>query len=101
MVDLFAARRSWLMSVLDHGYRPLNLVVRRMVWHLGIRYRLHVASLPGKPDLVISRLRQIIDVRGCFWHRHGCKLTTNPKSNRRFGTRNSGDGRRDARNATS
>ena len=61
-----------------------ELLVRRIVWQLGIRYRLHVASLPGRPDVVISRLRKIIDVRGCFWHRHGCKLTTNPKSNRRF-----------------
>lgn len=55
-----------------------------MVWALGFRYRLHVAKLPGKPDIVFTRLKKIIEVRGCFWHRHGCKLTTTPKSKVKF-----------------
>ena len=38
---------------------------------MGYRYRLHVATLPGKPDLVFTRLKSIIEVRGCFWHQHG------------------------------
>jgi DNA mismatch endonuclease (patch repair protein) len=45
----------------------------RIVFGLGYRYRLHVPDLPGRPDLVFPRLRKIIDVRGCFWHRHTCK----------------------------
>jgi DNA mismatch endonuclease, patch repair protein len=48
---------------------------------MGYRYRLHVTKLPGKPDLVFPRLRRIIDVRGCFWHRHpGCIDSHIPKS---------------------
>jgi len=47
-----------------------EMKVRRLVHSMGYRYRLHVAKLPGRPDLVFSRLRKIIEVRGCFWHRH-------------------------------
>lgn len=48
---------------------------------MGFRYRLHVAKLPGKPDLVFSALKKIIEVRGCFWHQHGkCIDSHIPKS---------------------
>ena len=48
---------------------------------MGFRYRLHVATLPGKPDLVFPRLRKIIQVHGCFWHQHnGCIDSHIPKS---------------------
>ncbi len=49
-----------------------ELVVRKIVHSLGFRYRLHVASLPGAPDLVFPRLRKIILIHGCFWHMHTC-----------------------------
>jgi DNA mismatch endonuclease (patch repair protein) len=59
-----------------------ELTVRRLVHALGFRYRLHVGSLPGKPDLVFVGRRKVIFVHGCFWHRHGtrCPLTRLPKS---------------------
>jgi DNA mismatch endonuclease, patch repair protein len=49
------------------------MIVRKLVFSMGYRYRLHVKDLPGRPDLVFPRLRKIIEVRGCFWHRHTCK----------------------------
>lgn len=56
--------------------------VRRVVHSLGFRYRLHIGSLPGKPDMVFAQRRKVIFVHGCFWHRHGtrCPLTRLPKS---------------------
>ncbi len=58
-----------------------ELVVRRLVHGMGFRYRLHVADLPGKPDLVLHRLNKVIEVRGCFWHGHGkCIDSHVPKS---------------------
>ena len=59
------------------------MVVRLLVHSLGYRYRLHDKKLPGKPDLVFPRLKKVIFVHGCFWHRHpkmSCKLTRTPKS---------------------
>ncbi len=52
--------------------------VRRMVHAMGFRYRLHVKTLPGKPDLVLPRHRKIICVHGCFWHAHGCRAARRP-----------------------
>lgn len=52
---------------------------------MGYRFRLHVASLPGKPDLVFRRLMKIIEVRGCFWHQHpGCIDSHTPKTRRAY-----------------
>jgi site-specific DNA-cytosine methylase len=49
--------------------------LRRLIHGLGYRYRLHVRSLPGTPDLVFPARRAIIFMHGCFWHRHqGCRL---------------------------
>ena len=55
--------------------------VRRAAHSLGYRFRLHRRSLPGTPDLTFPRLRKVIFVHGCFWHRHpGCRRTTTPKT---------------------
>lgn len=47
-----------------------ELVVRRYLHAQGLRYRLHVQELPGKPDLVFTARRTCVFVHGCFWH--GC-----------------------------
>lgn len=58
-----------------------EMLVRRMAHQLGFRYKLHARDLPGTPDLVFPRLRKVIFVHGCFWHRHAnCKRTTVPKA---------------------
>jgi DNA mismatch endonuclease, patch repair protein len=62
-----------------------EMVVRRMLTAQGLRYRLHRASLPGKPDIVLGPRRLVIFVHGCFWHRHpGCREATMPSANRTF-----------------
>lgn len=58
-----------------------EMMVRRLVYNLGYRYRLHRADLPGKPDMVFVSQRKVIFVHGCFWHAHGCKLSHVPKTN--------------------
>lgn len=58
-----------------------EMIVRRVAHGLGYRYRLHVRSLPGSPDLVFPRKKKVIFVHGCFWHRHdGCSRMTFPKT---------------------
>jgi DNA mismatch endonuclease (patch repair protein) len=47
-----------------------EMIVRRLVHGMGYRYRVHVAKLPGRPDIVLARLKKVIEVRGCFWHQH-------------------------------
>lgn len=61
--------------------RPEKLV-RSLLHRLGYRFRLQRGDLPGKPDIVLPRLRVVIFVHGCFWHRHpGCKRASMPAAN--------------------
>jgi DNA mismatch endonuclease (patch repair protein) len=82
---LTPARRSENMRKIRSKNTLPETIVRRLVYAMGYRYRLHVAKLPGKPDIVFSRLKKIIEVRGCFWHQHkGCSDSHIPKSNRSY-----------------
>jgi DNA mismatch endonuclease (patch repair protein) len=79
--------RSARMALVRGKDTKPELVVRRLVHSMGYRYRLHIASLPGKPDLVFAGKRKVIFVHGCFWHRHpssSCKLARMPKSRLEF-----------------
>ena len=49
--------------------RP-ELIVRKFLFAQGFRYSLHSKHLPGKPDIVLTKYKTIVDVRGCFWHGH-------------------------------
>ena len=74
-------KRSQVMSrILAKNTKP-ELKVRKILTDLGCRYRLHVKSLPGKPDIVLRRYSTVIFVHGCFWHLHSCcRDGTIPKS---------------------
>lgn len=81
-------QRSKMMSrIRGKGTKP-EMVVRRMAHGLGYRFRLHRRDLPGSPDLVFPRLKLVIFVSGCFWHRHeDCRYAYMPKSNVDFWSR--------------
>ena len=85
MDSLSPAERSEIMArVRSKNSRP-ELFVRKLVFRLGYRYRLHAKDLPGQPDIVFRSLRKVILVHGCFWHRHpGCALARVPKSRLEF-----------------
>jgi DNA mismatch endonuclease (patch repair protein) len=57
-----------------------EMVIRKLLFSMGYRYRLHRSDLPGRPDIVFVRRRKAIFVHGCFWHAHGCKIGRLPKS---------------------
>lgn len=45
-----------------------EVLLRRSLWRLGLRYRKHVAALPGNPDLVFPGARVAVFCDGDFWH---------------------------------
>lgn len=45
-----------------------EVFLRRALWREGLRYRVAVGSLPGKPDVVFPRQRVVIFCDGEFWH---------------------------------
>ena len=77
-------QRSELMSKIRGKDTKPELLVRKRLFAAGWRFRVCDKRLKGKPDIVIPKAKTIIDVRGCFWHRHGCKDSTMPKSNIAF-----------------
>jgi DNA mismatch endonuclease (patch repair protein) len=80
-------KRSAVMRRVKGKDTAPEIAVRRLVWRLGGRYRLHGADLPGKPDLVLPRRRLSIFVHGCFWHGHDCARGARvPKANRDYWT---------------
>ncbi|MGB8768255.1 MAG: DNA mismatch endonuclease Vsr [Candidatus Korobacteraceae bacterium] len=87
MDNLSTQRRSANMRAVRSCDTQPERVVRRVSHGLGYRFRLHVDSLPGRPDLVFAGRRKVIFVHGCFWHHHSCKHgAQTPKTNTAFWT---------------
>jgi DNA mismatch endonuclease (patch repair protein) len=79
------AKRSAVMAKVKGRDTKPELMVRRLLWRLGARYRLHRTDLPGSPDIVLPGRRLIVFVHGCFWHGHDCARGARvPKTNRDY-----------------
>ena len=101
MTDIVDARtRSAMMAGIRGKDTKPEVIVRRFLHRLGFRFRLHRRDLPGRPDIVLPKYRTVVEVRGCFWHRHeGCRFAYMPKSNREFWeSKLNGNRERDRRN---
>lgn len=58
--------------------------VRKYLFSKGFRYRKNVRTLPGCPDIVLSKYKTVIFVNGCFWHKHDCPRFVWPSSNEAY-----------------
>lgn len=77
-------QRSSIMSKIKSKDTKPEITVRKHLHGLSYRFRLHDKKLPGKPDIVLKKYKSAIQVRGCFWHQHGCKYSNVPKSNKTY-----------------
>lgn len=75
------ATRSRIMARIRAKDTAPELALRKALFARGLRYRLHRATLPGTPDLVLPRHRAVAFVHGCQWHWHGCSRCRMPKTN--------------------
>lgn len=66
-------QRSRNMAAVRGADTKPEMRVRSLLHLLGYRYRLHHKNLPGKPDIVLPKLRTLVFVHGCFWHSHDCR----------------------------
>lgn len=74
-------KRSIVMSKIRSKNTTLEIKFRKMLFAKGFRYKINVASLPGKPDVVLPRYNTVIFIHGCFWHFHAhCRDGTIPKT---------------------
>jgi len=73
MTDVYSkAKRSAVMARVKGRDTQPELIVRKLLWGLGARYRLHRRDLPGAPDIVLPGRKLAVFVHGCFWHGHDC-----------------------------
>lgn len=64
-----------------------EVTVHSELFRCGLRFRKNVRTLPGTPDIVLSRYRTVIFINGCFWHGHkDCRIFRLPKTNVQFWT---------------
>lgn len=78
-------QRHYCMSQIKGKDTNPEILVRKWLWHNGFRYRLNDSRLPGKPDIVLPKLKTVIFVNGCFWHGHNdCLNFRLPKTNVKF-----------------
>jgi DNA mismatch endonuclease (patch repair protein) len=100
MADVFTSdERSRIMRTVRSRDTKPELTVRRLIFGLGYRYRLHDVHLPGTPDLVFRSRRKIINISGCFWHMHDCGRCKIPATHSAYWmAKLQGNKRRDAGN---
>lgn len=91
-----------MARITDKNTKP-ELIVRSLLHRMGLRFRLHVAGVPGRPDIVLPRWATVVFVHGCFWHGHRCKRGSRcrrPKSNVDYWNQKiEGNMKRDAKHA--
>ena len=75
-------QRSQTMSRVHSKDTKPELIVRKKLWKLGLRYKVCDPRIPGKPDIFFPKYHCAVFVHGCFWHRHSdCKHATTPQNN--------------------
>lgn len=85
MADVFTReKRSEVMAAIRAKDTKPEIAVRRALHGMGLRFRLHVSTLPGRPDIVMKKLMAVVQVKGCFWHGHRCLKGRVPGVNRRY-----------------
>ena len=61
-----------------------ELKLRSALFARGYRFKIHSSNLPGTPDIILPKYNMVINVNGCFWHRHGCPSSSIPKTRQTY-----------------
>lgn len=68
-MDIFTPeKRSELMRNIPNKHTRPELLMRKTLFALGLRYRLHDKKLIGRPDIVFRKDRVVVFVDGDWWH---------------------------------
>lgn len=92
-------RRFNMQQIKGTNTKP-EILLRKLLFSKGFRYRINNKNLPGKPDIVLKKYKTVIFVNGCFWHGHeNCRYYVIPKTRTEFWTdKINGNKKRDKKN---
>jgi DNA mismatch endonuclease (patch repair protein) len=78
-------QRSFNMSQIKGKNTKPEKLLKKALWHAGIRHRSNKQKLPGKPDISLIKYKLVIFVDGSFWHGYDWEnRKSDIKSNRDF-----------------
>jgi len=58
------------MSAIKPKNTKPETVLRKALWRKGLRYRVNVTKMPGRPDIVFAKAKIVVFCDGDFWHGH-------------------------------
>jgi DNA mismatch endonuclease (patch repair protein) len=82
MDNLTPEQRHRSMSHIRSNDTSVEILLRKALWREGIRYRKNLKTLPGKPDIAITKYKIAVFCDGELWHgkdwkKRKEKITTN------------------------
>ena len=63
-----------IMSAIHSKNTRPELALRHALWRRGLRYRVAMKELPGKPDIVLTKVKIVVFCDGDYWHGHNWAL---------------------------
>ena len=85
MDDLTPEQRRKNMQAIKSRDTTIEIMLRKALWHRGVRYRKNYKRLPGKPDIVITKHKIAIFCDSDYWHGYDWKNRNQRiKSNREY-----------------
>ena len=73
-----------MSKIKGRNTKPEKLL-KKALWHAGVRYKSPKHKLPGKPDISLKKYKLVIFVDGTFWHGYDWENRKEAiKSNREF-----------------
>lgn len=78
------ATRSKNMRAIATRDTAIEKWLAALLTQAGFTFRVQEASLPGRPDFLLSDYRCVIFTHGCFWHHHHCYLFKVPATRTDF-----------------
>lgn len=84
MYDIMTTeQRSQTMSHIKGKDTTIELLLRKALWHKGIRYRKNYKKLPGTPDIAITKYRIAIFCDSEFFHGYDWEVKKQKLGNNR------------------
>lgn len=78
-------KRTATMKAIRSKDSKIEVVFRKELWKMGLRYIKNSSKYFGKPDVLLKKDKTVIFIDSCFWH--GCKKHCRiPTTHRKYWT---------------